>query len=195
MLLPNDHRTHEVTFGLQRSGLYYTMVNTHLAADEAAYIVGDCGARTLITSSSLAPLAADLVALTPEVGAAADDGRPGRRRATSSYDEFVAGFPGEPLAEEVEGSPMLYSSGTTGHPKGIRRPLSGLPFGVGRRPGPDARRDHGVRRGRRVPQPGAPVPLRPAGLVDDGHPHGGHGRGHGALRPRGVPGAHRSATG
>ena len=47
----------------------------------------------------------------------------------TSYDEFVAGSPAEPLAEEVEGSPMLYSSGTTGHPKGIRRPLSGLPFG------------------------------------------------------------------
>ena len=39
MLLPNDDRTHEVAFALQRSGLYYTMVNTHLAADEAAYIV------------------------------------------------------------------------------------------------------------------------------------------------------------
>ena len=39
VLLPNDDRTHEVAFGLQRSGLYYTMVNTHLAAEEAAYIV------------------------------------------------------------------------------------------------------------------------------------------------------------
>ena len=39
VLLPNDHRTHEVVWGLQRSGLYYTVVNTHLAADEAAYIV------------------------------------------------------------------------------------------------------------------------------------------------------------
>ena len=54
VLLPNDDRTHEVAFGLQRSGLYYTMVNTHLAAEEAAYIVQDCGARTLITSSALA---------------------------------------------------------------------------------------------------------------------------------------------
>jgi long-chain acyl-CoA synthetase len=128
VLLPNDHRTHEVTFGLQRSGLYYTMVNTHLAAEEAAYIAVDCGARTLITSSALASLATELVGLTPDVelrlmmGDTVAEGH-------SSYDEFVAGFPGEPLAEEQEGSPMLYSSGTTGHPKGIRRPLSGLPFG------------------------------------------------------------------
>ena len=67
VLLPNDHRTHEVAFGLQRSGLYYTMVNTHLTAEEAAYIVNDCGARTLITSAALAGLAADLVPLTPAV--------------------------------------------------------------------------------------------------------------------------------
>jgi acyl-CoA synthetase (AMP-forming)/AMP-acid ligase II len=129
VLLPNDHRTHEVAFGLQRSGLYFTMVNTHLAAEEAAYIVVDCGARTLITSSALAPLATELMALTPAVelrlmvGDRAEEGH-------ELYDDFVSGFPGEPLAAEVEGSPMLYSSGTTGHPKGIRRPLSGLPFGA-----------------------------------------------------------------
>ncbi len=67
VLLPNDDRTHEVAFALQRSGLYYTMVNTHLAADEAAYIVVDCGAHTLITSDALAPLAAELVDRTPDV--------------------------------------------------------------------------------------------------------------------------------
>ena len=129
VLLPNDHRTHEVTFGLQRSGLYYTMVNTHLAADEAAYIVADCGARTLITSTALAPLAAELVGLTPEVDLRlmqGDDVVEGHE----SYADFVDGFPGVPLADEVEGSPMLYSSGTTGHPKGIRRPLGRRPFGA-----------------------------------------------------------------
>ncbi len=67
VLLPNDDRTHEVAFALQRSGLYYTMVNTHLAADEAAYIVVDCGAHTLITSEALAPLATELVSRTPAV--------------------------------------------------------------------------------------------------------------------------------
>ena len=67
VLLPNDDRTHEVAFALQRSGLYYTMVNTHLAADEAAYIIDDCGARTLITSEALAPLATELLRRTPAV--------------------------------------------------------------------------------------------------------------------------------
>ncbi|HXY26770.1 MAG TPA: acyl-CoA synthetase [Acidimicrobiales bacterium] len=134
VVLPNDHRTHEVVFGLQRSGLYYTMVNTHLAPEEAAYIVVDCEARTLITSASLALLAADLVPLTPAVDLRLMISDPGSSDAPTeghtSYDGFVAGFPAEPLAEEVEGFAMLYSSGTTGHPKGIRRPLSGEPFGT-----------------------------------------------------------------
>ena len=90
VLLPNDDRTHEVAFALQRSGLYYTMVNTHLAADEAAYIVDDCGAHTLITSETLAPLATELVTRTPAVerrlmiGATPAAARPAPCRTTSS---------------------------------------------------------------------------------------------------------------
>ena len=170
VVLPNDDRTHEVAFGLQRSGLYYTMVNTHLAAAEAAYIVEDCGARTLITSSALAPLATELVALTPEIELRLMVGDPAPGH--TSYDEFVAGFPGEPLAGEVEGFPMLYSSGTTGHPKGVRRPLSGLPFGTYGTLAPHARRHHGLRGRRRLPEPGAALPLRPVGVVDDRAAHG-----------------------
>jgi acyl-CoA synthetase (AMP-forming)/AMP-acid ligase II len=131
ILLPNDERTHEVVFGAQRSGLYYTMVNTHLTAEEAAYIVNDCGARTLVASAKLADLAADMVPLTPAVDLrlmlGQDTPVPDGHVA---YDELVGRYPGEPLAHEVEGFPMLYSSGTTGHPKGVRRPLSGEPFGT-----------------------------------------------------------------
>ncbi len=132
VLLPNDHRTHEVAFGLQRSGLYYTFANWHLAAEEAAYIVNDCGATVLVTSSALAGLAAELVSLTPGVDlrlmiAAGAEGIVG---GYVDYDEFVGPHPGEPLADEQEGFAMLYSSGTTGHPKGVRRDLSGEPFGT-----------------------------------------------------------------
>jgi long-chain acyl-CoA synthetase len=129
VLLPNDHRTHEVVFGLQRSGVYYTLANSHLTADEAAYIVNDCGAHTLITSARLSRLAEELCALTPDVDLRLMLGEPVAAGHTS-YDEFVEGFGGEPLDEELEGFPMLYSSGTTGHPKGIRRPLTADPFGT-----------------------------------------------------------------
>jgi long-chain acyl-CoA synthetase len=128
VVLPNDHRTHEVVFGLQRSGLYYTLANTHLAAEEAAYIVNDCGATVLITSSALAGLAAELVDRVPSVGLRLILGDP--VDGYTSYDEFVAGHSGRPLDHEVEGFPMLYSSGTTGHPKGVRRDLTGEPFGT-----------------------------------------------------------------
>jgi acyl-CoA synthetase (AMP-forming)/AMP-acid ligase II len=129
VLLPNDHRTHEVVWGLQRSGLYLTLVNTHLTPDEAAYIVNDCGAHVLITSTQLAEVAEALLELTPAIGlrlAVGDGPLPGHL----NFDDFVAGHPATPLAEEQEGSAMLYSSGTTGRPKGIRRPLSGRPFGA-----------------------------------------------------------------
>jgi long-chain acyl-CoA synthetase len=128
VLLVNDHRTHEVAWGLQRSGLYLTFVNTHLAPDEAAYIVNDCGARALITTSALTPLAEALVPRTPGLELRLALGQP-LPSGCLSYDTFIEGHPATPLADEQEGSPMLYSSGTTGQPKGIRRPLSGLPFG------------------------------------------------------------------
>ncbi len=132
VLMSNDHRTHEVVWSLQRSGLYFTLVNTHLAPEEAAYIVNDCGARVLIVSGDLAPLAEAMVELTPAIRLRLAVG--GGQSAPvpvghGSLDDFVRPHPATPLAEEVEGSAMLYSSGTTGRPKGIRRPLSGRPFG------------------------------------------------------------------
>jgi long-chain acyl-CoA synthetase len=131
ILLPNDERTHEIVFGPQRSGLYYTMVNTHLTAEEGAYIVNDCGARTLVTSAKLGELAADMVPLTPAVELRLMVGRgTGDPGGYVDYDDLVGRYPGEPLAHEEEGFPMLYSSGTTGHPKGVRRRLSGEPFGT-----------------------------------------------------------------
>jgi acyl-CoA synthetase (AMP-forming)/AMP-acid ligase II len=124
----NDHHTLDIAWALMRSGLHLTFVNTHLAADEAAYVANDCGARVLIVSAALDPLPAELAALTPDfelrlaVGGPVPDGY-------QSYDDFVAGHPTTPLDEELEGALMLYSSGTTGRPKGILRALSGQPFG------------------------------------------------------------------
>ena len=105
VLLPNDHRTHEVSFGLQRSGLYYTMVNTHLAADEAAYIVNDCGARTLITSAALSEPGRRPGPPHPRHRPAAHGGRHDLADGHTSYDEFVDGFPTRAPARRGGGLP------------------------------------------------------------------------------------------
>jgi fatty-acyl-CoA synthase len=105
-----------------RSGLYLTTINRHLTASEAAYIVADCEAKALIASGDLAETA-ELGRLSPDCrvrlafGAAA----PG----FADYEASLAAQPAAPLAEERVGSLMLYSSGTTGRPKGILRPLPG----------------------------------------------------------------------
>ena len=93
----------------------------------------DCGARTLITSAALAALASDLVALTPDVDLRLMLGPPdagGGPPSTPPTTTSSPPSPASPWPRSSRASPMLYSSGTTGHPKGMRRPLSGLPFGT-----------------------------------------------------------------
>ena len=126
LLVENQIEVFPVVWAAQRSGLYYTPVNWHLTVDEAAYIVDNCEATVLVFSPGLAALAAEvsrrssrtvrLMRLGEEVEGAVG---------------FVAGAPATPLAAEIEGYPMFYSSGTTGRPKGILPELLGTPFGTG----------------------------------------------------------------
>jgi acyl-CoA synthetase (AMP-forming)/AMP-acid ligase II len=121
VVLPNDHRTHEIVWALQRSGLYYTMVNSHLTAEEAAYIVNDCGASVLVTSTSLGDLPAALVPLSPGIdlrliarGDRASDGVDGVDAVAAvpaitshvDLDTFTAPHPPTPRAKGLEGSPL-----------------------------------------------------------------------------------------
>jgi fatty-acyl-CoA synthase len=123
ILAENHPRYYEVYWAALRSGLYLTAVNRYLSADEAGYIVHDCGARALVTTAAMAALAHELVALTPLVekrlciGADLAD--------HERYETAIGDQPTAPLAEQPRGEVMLYSSGTTGRPKGIKRPLSG----------------------------------------------------------------------
>ncbi len=127
ILMDNDKRFLEIIWATQRSGLYVTPVNWHLSADEARYIVEDCDAAALFVSESVRTLAESIPLSTTL-----------RRRfcAHGSIDGFddldaaLAELPDEPHPfEDIEGMLMLYSSGTTGRPKGIVRPLSGKRFG------------------------------------------------------------------
>jgi len=124
--MENNPRLIEVEGGAERTGLYFTCINSYLAPAEAAYIVNDCQARVVVSSAALAPVAKELPALCPKVerwlmvdtDAASAPGEPWER-----YEDVVAQYPPEPVAEEQLGAAMLYSSGTTGQPKGIFRPL------------------------------------------------------------------------
>ncbi|MCL2536558.1 MAG: AMP-binding protein, partial [Nocardiaceae bacterium] len=124
ILAENHPRYMEVYWAAVRSGLYITAVNWHLAPEEAAYIVTDCQASLLVTTHRLAELAS---AVVDEL-----DARPhlfmmdGVVDGFESYETSMARFDPVPLSEQPRGDMMLYSSGTTGRPKGIRRPLTGI---------------------------------------------------------------------
>jgi long-chain acyl-CoA synthetase len=123
VFMENNARYHEVCWGARRIGLYFVTISSHLTADEVAYIVNDSGATVLVSSR---PLSSVADALTPDVAPQVrhrlmvGDPSPGWQ----SYDDVVGGYPATRVAQEQEGDLLQYSSGTTGRPKGIKRPLS-----------------------------------------------------------------------
>ncbi|WP_194827672.1 acyl-CoA synthetase [Nocardia sp. XZ_19_231] len=122
LLSVNDPKMYEAYWAALRSGLYITAVNWHLTPAEIGYIVDDCGARALIVSAALAATAEQVAANAPqvEIRLAFD----GPVEGYKSYEQALAAASPEPLADQPRGADMLYSSGTTGRPKGIKLPLS-----------------------------------------------------------------------
>jgi long-chain acyl-CoA synthetase len=121
-MLPNGSAALALFFAAMQTGLYVVPLNWHLAAAEVAYILGDSGAGAFVTHESFAAVAA----------AAADQAGigPGARFAVGAVPGFApldglgAGGEGRPRARTA-GAPMVYTSGTSGRPKGVRRPLTG----------------------------------------------------------------------
>ena len=128
LLMRNHRRMLEASFGADRAGLYYTAISTRLLADEIAYIVRDCGARVLVVSDGLDDLVAQLAPLLPaglrcfKVG----DAAPGFGR----WEDHVDHAPTAAIADPAQGLDMLYSSGTTGRPKGVKWPMPQSPAGA-----------------------------------------------------------------
>ncbi len=122
MLFDNTVEAFEIYWAAIRSGLYITAMNRHLTAGEIGYILRDSAARVLFASSGVATLAEQLVGeYTRDVTAFCVGGPIEGYRP---YDDLLAG-PHPKLAEQPRGADMLYSSGTTGRPKGIKAALPG----------------------------------------------------------------------
>jgi len=121
VFMENNLRMLEVEGGAERSGLYYTCINSYLVAGEVAYIVSDCEAQVVVSSMAKRDVAAELPSQCPGVRRwlMVD----GTADGFESFEDVVAAYPDTPIDDEQLGAAMLYSSGTTGQPKGILRPL------------------------------------------------------------------------
>jgi long-chain acyl-CoA synthetase len=129
IMMENNDRYLEACAAGERTGLYYTCINSFLTADELAYILENSESQILITSLSKLQVAQEAVAQCANVRKvlvvdASTDELP---EGFTDYASACHEFPATPLENEFLGTSMLYSSGTTGRPKGIIRPLPEQP--------------------------------------------------------------------
>ncbi|OQW78332.1 MAG: acyl-CoA synthetase [Proteobacteria bacterium ST_bin13] len=117
LYLDNIPEFYDIAWGAQRAGLFYVCIPSKLTAPEVEYIVRDSGATLVIASAATAAVAATLTDPLADctrliIGDAMAGWQP--------WTEAVAALPDTPIADERAGIDMLYSSGTTGRPKGVR---------------------------------------------------------------------------
>ncbi|MDQ8732281.1 acyl-CoA synthetase [Bradyrhizobium sp. LHD-71] len=126
ILLENCTTFMEICWAAQRSGVYFTAISRYLTGDEIAYIVRDCGAKIFITSLQCHDRVSDL--LDKELSGVKLFMVGGVKPGFQSWEAAIAEQPASRIADEAIGHDMLYSSGTTGRPKGIRRVASTDPI-------------------------------------------------------------------
>jgi acyl-coenzyme A synthetase/AMP-(fatty) acid ligase len=123
VMIENSPQLLEVEGGAERTGLYYTLINTYLGAEEVAYVVANSQAKVLFSSAANREVAEAAAAKCPGLDRMLMTGPGPLPPGWEPYDAVVAGYPAAPVPDESLGAAMLYSSGTTGQPKGILREL------------------------------------------------------------------------
>ena len=123
VLMNNCRELMELCFGLDRSGVYYTLISTRLTTDEMAYIVQDCGARLFVYSSALELADKDLFSKLPNTLNCMRVGPSVEQWKHKDWTAECSKMPTSANAQALQGGDMLYSSGTTGRPKGVLWPL------------------------------------------------------------------------
>ena len=127
VFMENHPRFIECSAAGERSGLYCTNINSYLTADELAYILANSQSKALITSQARREVALAAIAQCPGVGLCLIVDGAGRGERVQNLDQATADHPSTPIPEESLGAAMFYSSGTTGRPKGVLRPLIDQP--------------------------------------------------------------------
>jgi long-chain acyl-CoA synthetase len=127
IFMENNDRYIESCGAGERAGLYFTCINSYLTADELAYIVNNSESRILIISEETRATALAAIGQCSKVEVVLVVNGSGDGHRILNLDEVTARFPVTPIADEAIGTAMLYSSGTTGKPKGILRPLPAQP--------------------------------------------------------------------
>ncbi len=127
ILMENNVHFLEIVHAAIVAGLHYVTISTHFKSSEIEYIINDSESTIFITSKAQKDIAESLLDKMPRVKhkLMVDGTIPGY----DAYEEKVAGYPVTPIPDGVEGRDMLYSSGTTGRPKGVVTRVEETAFG------------------------------------------------------------------